>query len=775
MRRLIHHFFLVLLLTSLCVPALHAQIERSELRIQIEDSTGAPLAVTGALTGNAKQIAFTTTDDGRSTLGNLGFGDYTLEAHAPGFATATRHLALYSTLPRRITLRLVPGTVQQSVTVSVQEIPLLDMQQPGATTTLTRLDEKSSAQPGRSLLEALVDQPGWIFEANGVVHPRGSEYQTQFVINGIPRTENISPAFAMPLSANDVESAQVRTAGYPAEYGRSLGGIVDITTTSSTARGLHGTLAASGGSFNTRQADAALSYGTESHQTALFADAYGTDRFFDPPTLDNFTNNATAQNTRIDHQWQLTDRDHLQLDVAQSRLHSTVPNEALQQQAGQRQDRTSTQISGSATLQHIFSPDLLLSATASGLDSSATLASNALSTPIAVSQDRGFRQAYARIDLAGHHGIHDWKIGVDALLRHARERLHYDITDDDFFDDDTPSTFSFAGTHWDSEPAAYVQDNIHKANWNLALGLRYDNYSFILHRNAFSPRVAVSRYVPAISTVFHVSYDRVFQAPPIENLLLASSPTVASLSDFVDRLPVEPGTANFYEAGFTTAIAHTLRISGNIFLRKWRNYADDDTLLNTGVSFPFADRRANIHGEELAIALPNWHRITAQLSYSNQTGAARGPITGGLLLGDEGADALTDTGRFAISQDQRNTLRSSFRYAPTSRFWLGAAAQYNSGLPVELDDNVDIDNLRQQYGDRIVSQVNFNRGRVRPWSSMDVSGGVTLFRTERTHADLDIHTANLADRVNVINFASLFSGTAVAAPRSFNARLRFAF
>jgi hypothetical protein len=32
---------------------------------------------------------------------------------------------------------------------------------------------------------------------------------------------------------------------------------------------------------------------------------------------------------------------------------------------------------------------------------------------------------------------------------------------------------------------------------------------------------------------------------------------------------------------------------------------------------------------------------------------------------------------------------------------------------------------------------------------------------------------NLNDRLNVINFASVFSGTAIAAPRTFSLRLRF--
>ena len=45
---------------------------------------------------------------------------------------------------------------------------------------------------------------------------------------------------------------------------------------------------------------------------------------------------------------------------------------------------------------------------------------------------------------------------------------------------------------------------------------------------------------PAANFAIRASYDRAFQTPAIENLLLASSPLVDVLSDSVVRLPVLP-------------------------------------------------------------------------------------------------------------------------------------------------------------------------------------------------------------------------------------------
>jgi hypothetical protein len=55
-------------------------------------------------------------------------------------------------------------------------------------------------------------------EANGVLHPRGSEYQTLFVVDGIPMDENRSPAFAPDLKRT--RSGDVGAHGqHPSQYG----------------------------------------------------------------------------------------------------------------------------------------------------------------------------------------------------------------------------------------------------------------------------------------------------------------------------------------------------------------------------------------------------------------------------------------------------------------------------------------------------------------------------------------------------------------------------
>jgi len=112
------------------------------------------------------------------------------------------------------------------------------------------------------------------------------------------------------------------------------------------------------------------------------------------------------------------------------------------------------------------------------------------------------------------------------------------------------------------------------------------------------------------------------------------------------------------------------------------------------------------------------------------------------------------------------------------RLWFAASAEYGSGLPVDLNGPVDpsqISFLLQQYGAAILNEVNFNAGRVRPNFSFDAAAGATLFHKEGRDVTFEIEGHNLTDKLNVVNFASLFSGTAIAPPASVSARLRVGF
>ncbi len=762
----------------LSLPA-DAQRELGELHVEVQDQQGAPVAAAAELISEANQVRrnFSADSDGRATAQDLPFGVYRLSITRVGFAPKVQAIEIRSEVPLYIKVTLGLASVETQVQVTASET-LVD---PNRTSTVATIgsqviQEELPSQPGRGLLDLVNSLPGWSYEAGGVLHPRESEYQVQFVVDGLPLTENRSPAFAAPFEAEESDSVRVRTAGYPAEYGRKLGGVIEITTPKDAPAGLHGQVLMGGGSFGSEDADIALSYKRGRNYLSASAGGFHSDRYLDPPVLGNYTNNGSAGSFSSSYARELSDRSRLRVTVAHDVVNFLVPNELLQQTAGQRQSRQNQETTGAAYYQRTIANNLLLDVQGSVRDTSAQLSSNPLSIPIIASQQRGFREGYIRTDMAGHHGRHDWKIGADALFSPVHEALQYAITDPTQFDPGVQPAFSFSDRHWDREQSAFAQDQIRVGSWNISAGLRFDHYSFVVGESAWSPRVAVSRFFPSFDLLIHASYDRAFQTPAIENLLLASSPQLDSISPEVLRLPVKPSLGNFYEVGITKGFAGKLSLDANLFRRDFRDFADDDLLLNTGVSFPIAFATAQIEGEEVRLEVPRWGRFSGSVSYANQRGTGQGPITGGLFLGADAASALSDTSRFPISQDQRNAFRGRLRFQAVPRLWLAVGAEYGSGLPVELGSGLsDYNFLLLQYGASVLERVDFVRGRVQPSFSLEAGAGVDLYRRDSRALSLLLQTANLRDRVNVINFVSLFSGTAIGPPRSVSGRLRATF
>lgn len=226
-----------------------------------------------------------------------------------------------------------------STIVNVTEVPtLLDAHRTGVVYSVgaQQVKEQQSSIPARGVLDLVNMEPGWIFEANGVLHPRGSEYQTLFVVDGVPMDENRSPAFAPEFDRGDVQSMSILTGTYPAEYGRKLGGVVEMTTDKDLRKGFHGTAEASGGSFDTGSGFFSGSYGWK--RSAFSVSAFGarTDHYLDPPVLGDFTNSATLDGITAVYDQDLSSSDRIHFSVHRTQTRFEVPNENLQQAAGQR-------------------------------------------------------------------------------------------------------------------------------------------------------------------------------------------------------------------------------------------------------------------------------------------------------------------------------------------------------------------------------------------------------------------------------------------------------
>jgi hypothetical protein len=112
------------------------------------------------------------------------------------------------------------GPVSQSVNVTAENT-LINPDQAGYVNQVGSLtiQDRPTSLPGRSLQDLVSSQPGWFYEGNAVLRPRQAEYQTQFVVDGIPLTDNRSPSFGPVIEADDVQSLAVYKAGFPPRIG----------------------------------------------------------------------------------------------------------------------------------------------------------------------------------------------------------------------------------------------------------------------------------------------------------------------------------------------------------------------------------------------------------------------------------------------------------------------------------------------------------------------------------------------------------------------------
>jgi outer membrane cobalamin receptor len=798
-----------------------AQSNTGELRLTITDPSGSGVKTRVQIVSEANQYRNTlmTTDQGRLEAQRLPYGIYRLEIASPGFAEISRTVNIHSSLPTEYAIQLSLPTVRESASVNAAST-LIDPDQAGSVNRVGSKDiqDRLASIPGRALQDLVNSQPGWLYEGNSVLHPRGSEYQTQIVIDGIPLTDNRSPSFGPAMDADDIQSLSIYTGGFPAEYGRKMGGVVEVNTLQNSQSGFHGQITLSGGSFDSAAGSAQGQYVWGKNTLAASGGGSRTDHYLNPVVPENFTNAGTLGDFSANYERELTPKDRITLIVRHELARYEIPNELVQQNGaylpnanntagcppvpsenepgkeepsdcvfipgGQLQTGDNFETMGSVAYQHAFSSDALGVLRGMSRDNSTDFDSNPASWPLIATNHNDFKEIYFNSSFALHHGRQELKAGIESDATFLHENTSYAIPDcanpndpqcpiNLGILDSGALTFAFQAHRPDLEQSAYVQDLIRLGNWTLNAGLRWDHYQLLLHQNAVSPRLAISRYFPGVGLNIHFSYDRIFQTPSFENILLASSPQAEAIDTSVPalQLPVQPSHGNYYELGATQAFVGKLRLDANMFRRQVNNYADDSQILSTGISFPIAFDHAILYGAEGKLQLLPWNGFSGFVSYSYIVGSAWFPVTGGLFLGDDAINPTT--GHFPDSQDQRNSVRARVRYQVAPRLWIAVGADYNSGLPFQPD--LTPQQYATEYGQVVINHLNFNLGRIDPYFTQNASLGVDLYQHEKRSVRFQADVANLGNTLELIDFGGLFSGNALGPSRQYTFRLATAF
>jgi outer membrane receptor protein involved in Fe transport len=730
---------------------------------------------------------------------NVPFNTYTLRAEAQGFQAAEQAIDLESAVPANVDFSLAVSATAETVTVTA-DTGLIEQDRTSSDTDInqTILERQAGAAPSKGVAAVVASTPGFVPDDNGRLHPRGSESQVQFVVDGVPITDNLSAIFSTSLDTRTMRTVEVLTGGIPAEFGDKLAGVINVNTRSGLEMPTQGGISLSGGSFSTGEVGVDFSTHTEKFGLLTNLSSTTSKRYLDPPTIDNFHNFGRTGKGFLRLDYQFSPNDHVRGTFTFGGSNFYVPNRLEQEIAGQDQRQRLRDNSQSITYEHIFSPNTLGQFSFFNRYGTARLASNPLSTPAVAFQDRSLQNIGGLASLTLTRGSHNIKFGGQMTFTPVHERFSFypTVPFEDFVDENgtvvpnpinsfnAAHPFVFEGHKTGRALSAYIQDRFQLfRNFTLDLGLRYDNYKLVIKDDAFSPRIAIAYYIPRTKTTLRASYNRFFQPPPAENLLLASSTEAAALSPLAvvqgqsGARPILVDKENAFEVGAQQQLGNFFRLNMTVYQKRIENFADKDQFIETGVIFPIAISQGRVTGEELRLESADIHGFRGFVSYANAYAYGVTPISGGLFLG-EAVESLNDPGvKFAADHDQRNSLQFQVNYTHRrSGIYAIFGGRYDSGSPTDVEPGTTLaDFTAEGFDPRLYNEIDFQRGRVRPRLLLDFSIGADIFQKERASLNLQFDIQNLTNELFLYNFESVFSGTHIGYPRLFSGRVALRF
>jgi outer membrane receptor for ferrienterochelin and colicin len=749
-----------------------AQIQQGSIVGTVTGPDGAAIS-TGQITlldhlGNT--LVSTQVSNGQFKIANVSPGTYSLRADAPPLHAVVQTLSVVGALPVQIEMRL-SATIEEQVVVSAES------SQPVTTATRVTLAGESVRRgpvriASRGLQDAVATVPGWAKEDNGLLHARGVDDGFLYVIDGVPVYERMDSLFGVAPDLEMVDSVNVMTGYVPPEFGFKSGGVIEVRSASRTSDAWLGNAQIGGGSDATWQASTTAG-GPLTRSTALTFGVSGqtSDRFLDPVHPDNLHNHGGALNGSAEFGLNLSPSSSLNLVGGFGRSNFDVPNNEDQEEAGQNERQRNRQTWQTGSWQRSYGANTVSQFAGYHRFASASLIGSTQDTPLYTNADRTLRRVGVLASVTHHRGAHVFKAGAEASRLSLREDFSFHVTNgragreaglsEAALAHTAASPFVFRDDASPSLLAVYAQDSIHAGpGLTIDLGVRGDRSRMLVEASQWSPRFGLAYRLPDSPTTVRASFDRFFQPPQAENLLLGSSELARTLSPFAAEGEGGGELLPERQSAVEVAVNHELGSGIRADISYWRraidNPADPNVFFGTTVIFPNTVARGRAGGVDVRLEFPRRRGVSGFLSYTNSRVVQWGPVTGGLFL-EQGVAEIEDGTRFTPDHDQRNVgaFGASYNHDP-SGFWLSFDGRYESGTPLEIDDVEDPNDLLARPGSELID---LERGRVRARQVFDVVSGVRLVRRGPRELTLRVALMNVAGERFAYNFGNPFSGT----------------
>ncbi len=409
-------------------------------------------------------------------------------------------------------------------------------------------------------------------------------------------------------------------------------------------------------------------------------------------------------------------------------------------------------------------------------------------TPVTAAQDRRLSTYSALTRYTRVFGTHVLRAGVDVQQFPVQEFFTMALTSSSFNEPGTSrynaallpfdltrggTPFVFQAAQAGSQLSAFVQSTIRLGDASLALGLRHDEYRFLVTGRHLQPRIGVAYNVPGQNLVLRASYNRNYQTPPNENLLLSGSEAASRLAPESVRealggayQPIRPERQHVYEVGAQLSLGRVATLDGSIYRKDSVDQQDNNNFFDTGIIFPTTLKSIRVTGAEARLSFAPQRGLSAALSATIGRAISSPPFTGGLFLGQDAVDLLS-SGPFAIDHDQRLSVHGTMSYDAPGPWWFGGSLRYDSGLVANPSDPTRVA-ADPDFADLLpYVDLAADIPRVRPRTILDLATGLDLTDSRGGRRwSVQLQLTNVTNRTALYNFQSVFVGTRLVQPRT---------
>lgn len=731
------------------------------------------------LFGEGAKYNASTDSSGNYVFQQIPFGHYTLTAHSAGVADKSLGLDVQSDQVLQINIALgelkviasANVTSRAGVTGTPTSSNALGHQQLAALPTNTSLNRVVQTVPG--IIRFSYDEP----VAHGF---HGVTYE----IDGAPLPQATSSNFAEIIDPKNIDSLEIFTGAFPAEYGGSRQGAV-INIVSNRANDV--TAANPGsvtvGAGNYGQSQVSLSESEKFGKTALFfsANSQRSSRGLDTPTYQPIHDNASQSDQFLRLITPVGGRGSLAFDysnqLAQFQIPiNTDPNNVLLDPVVQKPgtddvqreyDRyanlnfTNTSAGGNAVFQIVpwyrstriaYDGDIANEVQALQYDPTGQSAP----TPVGVGLRQDRRATYAGVRVSNlvssqHHTI---KIGADF------SRENFDASQLLAFTDPNSGALvqnaenvSQPGT----QVGLYAQDKWTPSRAvSVSYGLRYDHSTGFTGGWMLSPRIGVN-IAPDDKNIVHFYYGRMYAAPQLEDVRndCVALSAIGSTCSTTPAYDLKPERDAYAEMGLAHTFSPNLSGYVNYFNRTAVNVLDTTQLLNTPLFAVFNNAIGRDEGFELRLQgkRPNGDSWFASGTYSHAEASC--PSGSTFLFTPDQVCTGTVTAANLSDEDHdqlwEGNAAYTHRFGQQKKLFATLQGEYGTGFPVTFQNT--------GAGGRLPAHLTFDLGIGREASREGHSLGFAF--------DVD----NLLNHQYVIKIANGFNTTQVATGRKVLLRL----